>query len=318
MGGKYLCKLSLELNTDLWKQNNERHTSWYLFNTSASFNPAYSSSSSGGASKADFDSKLKALEDREATLTQKDKDRSAELDKTLKELQERQEALAKEEKDRAESYEKKLQELQARETEVAKKEEQDKPSNGNAGEADKHDGDSDKTQADKEADIQRKLDDLKSNEQKLAADRASFGKNKADFSAKLEWFKQRTKSFEDKKSSAQHDAVQAKKDLEQRQKEVEGQKPSGGKNASQGQNGTGPDGALQKKQRENADLEKRLAKLEDQLAHMSGSQSKPGNSQVNGTTNGSTTGSSGTLGCGYKHYRPPRKINRKVIGLVYE
>lgn len=25
-----------------------------------------------------------------------------------------------------------------------------------------------------------------------------------------------------------------------------------------------------------------------------------------------------SVGCGYKHYKPPRKINKKVIGLVYE
>ena len=28
--------------------------------------------------------------------------------------------------------------------------------------------------------------------------------------------------------------------------------------------------------------------------------------------------SSGGSGCGYKHYKPPRKLERKVIGLVYE
>jgi hypothetical protein len=281
------------------------------------------------------------LEDREATLTQKDDDRSAEWDKKMREVQERQDALAKEEKERAESYEKRLQEA-----EVAKKEEEQKSQGGDSSEATKPSEDDEKAQAEKEkekeAEIQRKLDDLKSTEQKIAADRASLGKSKADFTAKLEWFQKLQKSFEDEKSSAQHDAVQAKKDLEQRYKEVEGQKPSAGKKVSyeqdapkvsqNGQNGTaskknpqdqntakagqtGQNGTqnddLQRKQRENADLEKRLAKLEDQLAHMSASEGKSEKSKVNGTAN------KGSEGCGYKHYKPPRKLNRKVIGIVY-
>ena len=293
------------------------------------FNPAASASASSGASKADFDSKLKALEDREATLTQKDADRSAEWEKKMKEVQDRQDSLAKEEKDRAESYEKRLQELQSREAEVAKKEEQQKSAESGSNEPDKtsqadkrsEDNDS-KAQAEKEKEeeIQRKLDDLKSTEQKIAADRASLGKSKADFTAKLEWFQQRQKSFEDQKSSAQHDAVQAKKDLEQRHKEIEGQKSSSNKKTPQeqgtaksdysGQNGT-QDGDLEKKQRENADLEKRLARLEDQLAHMNASEGKSEKPKVNGTV------SKGAEGCGYKHYKPPRKLNRKVIGIVY-
>jgi hypothetical protein len=32
----------------------------------------------------------------------------------------------------------------------------------------------------------------------------------------------------------------------------------------------------------------------------------------------SASGSAVPPGCGYKHYKPPRKLNRKVIGLVYE
>ena len=235
----------------------------------------------------------------------------------MKEVQERQGALAQEEKDRAESYEKKLQELQAREDELAKKE-AEKSSESSA---DKPSENDDKAQAkeekDQEADIQRKLDDLKSTEQKIAADRASLGKSKADFTEKLEWFRQRQKSFEDQKSSAQHDAIQAKKNLEQRHREIEGQISPGSKKASQHQNGQNgiQDGDIERKERENADLEKRLAKLEDQLAHMSGSEGQSSRPKVNGT--GTGTGSGGVEGCGYKHYKPPRKINKKVIGFVY-
>ena len=58
-------------------------------------------------------------------------------------------------------------------------------------------------------------------------------------------------------------------------------------------------------------MEKRLAKLEDQLSHMSASGGQLGHSKANGTV------SKGTEGCGYRHYKPPRKLNRKVIGFVY-
>ena len=253
-------------------------------------------------------------------MAQKDGERATELEKKLKEVQERQDALAQEEKDRAESYEKKMQELRSREAELTKREEQ-KPSEIGSSEGNKPGEDYDKVQAEKakeaekdhEADIQRQLDDLKSTEQKIAADRASLGKSKADFTAKLEWFQQRQKSFEDQKSSAQHDAIQAKKDLEQHYREIDFQKPPGSRRVSQqynSQNGI-RDSDLQKKERENADLEKRLAKLEDQLSHMSASGGQLGHSKANGTV------SKGTEGCGYRHYKPPRKLNRKVIGFVY-
>lgn len=239
----------------------------------------------------------------------------------MKEVQERQDALAKEEKERAESYEKKLKELQSREAELANNEEQKSPEGGSneAHESGDNSGDvpahsTKEADREQEADIQRKLDDLKTTEQQIAADRASLGKSKADFTAKLEWFQQRQKSFEDQKSSAQHDALQAKKDLEQRHREIDFQKPPGSRKVSQhhqnSQNGI-QDSDLEKKQRENADLEKRLAKLEDQLAHMSASEGRASKSKVNITV------SEGAEGCGYRHYKPPRKLNRKVIGFVY-
>jgi chromosome segregation ATPase len=247
-------------------------------------------------------------------LGQKDDERAAEWEKKMKEVQERQDALAQEENDRAESYKQKLQELQSREAGLANKEEQKSAESG-ASEGDKLGEDDGKAQTEKEqeADIQRKLDDLKSTEQKIAADRASLGKCKTDFAAKLEWFQQRQKSFEDQKSSAQHDALQAKKDLEQRHREIDFQKSPGSRRASHLQNSQNgiQDSDLQKKQRENADLEKRLAKLEDQLAHMSASDGQSGHPKVNGT------GKEGAEGCGYRHYKPPRKLNRKVIGFVY-
>lgn len=243
-------------------------------------------------------------------MTQKDNDRSAEWDKKMKELQERQEASAKDEKERSATYDKKLKDLQAREDQLAKGKQ-----GGNAG----------KEQSGKDADAQRKLDDLKSTEQKIAADRAALEKSKNDLAAKEKEFQQRQKEFEDQKVTAQQDAAQAKKDLESRQKEVDGQKSSAGEKTSQDTSASTPNGSngsaeadLQKKQRENANLEQRLAKLEDQLAQMSASGGRAEKPQANGAPKGSTTNGSGPTGCGYKHYKPPRKLNRELLGYVYK
>lgn len=272
--------------------HNERHTTWYFADTNVSFNPASSGGSAGGASLADFDAKLKALEEREAALTQKDNDRSAEWDKKMKEVQDRQASSAQEEKDRAASYEKKLKDLQAREAELAKKEEQAKSSKGGAGHASKPDnGD----QAKKEAEIQRKLDDLKSTEQKVGADRAALDKTMSELAAKEKELQQRQKELEDLASSAKRDAAL--------------------KDSQNAPNGSA-DSTLEKKQQDNARLEQRLARLESQLAQMDGSrEEKP---QTNGSVKSSTPSDAGSTGCGKKHYKPPRKLNRKVIGLVYQ
>ncbi|KAM0713459.1 hypothetical protein Q7P37_010421 [Cladosporium fusiforme] len=277
-----------------WEPHNERHTAWYFADTNGSFNPAASTSSSGGASVADFDAKLKALEEREAALTKKDSDRSAGWDQKMKEVQDRQESIAQEEKDRAASYEKKLKDLQAREAELSKKQEQQAKSSkdvaGNQKDSNKDD------QTKKEADLQRKLDDLKTTEQKVAADRAAVDKAKSDLVAKEKELQQRQKKISDQQSSVKQDA---------KLKEPTQAAP----------NGTA-DSELAKKQRDNAKLEQRLSRLEDQLAQMSGSAGeKP---QPNGSTKSSTPSNAGSIGCGQKHYKPPRKLNRRVIGLVYE
>ncbi|KAL1587724.1 hypothetical protein WHR41_03549 [Cladosporium halotolerans] len=296
-----------------WEGHVPQWLSWYFMDANnVGFNPLApgalsSASSDSGASKADLDSKLKALEEREAALAKKDKeqsaewekkmknaqdgqaalakkdkDQSAEWDKKMKDLQNRQASAVSEEKQRTDDYNKKLKELQAREDELAKKEQQAKSSKGATG--DKSDKDD---QTKKDADIQRKLDNLKSAEQKIAADRAALSKAKTDLAAK-------------------------EKDLEQRRKKLEDRKPTNGQNGS-------AESDLQKKQRDNAQLEKRLARLEDQLANMNGSSDAEADKpQVNGTSNGSASKGAGSAGCGFKHYKPPRKINRKVVGLLYE
>ena len=60
-----------------------------------------------------------------------------------------------------------------------------------------------------------------------------------------------------------------------------------------------------------------MAQLEDQLNQMDNTarNSKSGKPQAN--ANG-TEASSGCNYSGLKHYKPPRKLGRKVIGIVYE
>jgi DNA repair exonuclease SbcCD ATPase subunit len=141
-------------------------------------------------------------------------------------------------------------------------------------------------------------------------------------------FQQRVKEFEDARSSAEAVASQAKKSLEQRQKELENQMtPAQKKTTPETKqrdchciDGGVSEADLQRKQRENARLEQRLAKLEKQLSQMcAASILSEKTSKANGMA-GSTVFSkgTGTAGCGYKHYKPPRKLNRKLIGMVYE
>jgi hypothetical protein len=53
---------------------------------------------------------------------------------------------------------------------------------------------------------------------------------------------------------------------------------------------------------------------------MTKSPSSNGKPQPNGTANTPKPSKTdaGLPDCGYKHYKPPRKLNRKLIGMVYQ
>jgi cell division septum initiation protein DivIVA len=136
------------------------------------------------------------------------------------------------------------------------------------------------------------------------------------------------KDFEDARSSAEHVASQAQKTLEQQQKALENQMSSAQKKTTPAKkqhechctDGGVSEADLQKKQRENAKLEQRLAKLEKQLSQMcAASILSEKTSNANGMARSTVfSKGTGTAGCGYKHYKPPRKLNKKLIGMVYE
>jgi septal ring factor EnvC (AmiA/AmiB activator) len=141
---------------------------------------------------------------------------------------------------------------------------------------------------------------MSSAEQELAADRAELQKSQSDLAKREKDFAQlqkntkTSKASETPKSSTNGHAT-SDKTAEQR---------------------------LEKTQKDNASLEQRLAKLEDQLAKMASSreQASGGKAQANGKVDASKSGKSDSSspGCGFKHYKPPRKLNRKVIGMIYE
>jgi len=252
---------------------------------------------------AEYEKKTKALEERENALSQKDADRSAEWDEKMKSLKEREASSAQEAEKRTASYDEKLKDLQDREAALAKREEESKASTGGSGK-ESTPGD-DKAQAKRESEIQQKLDDISSAEQKLASDRAALEKSKSDVASKEKDLRQRQKEFEDQKASAKQEA---------------------GKASSQaGQNGAAGSekSALEKKEQDNAALEQRLARLEDRLEQMKktpdvASDKSKATGKVNGKANGATPVDGQSPGCGYKHYKPPRKLNRRVIGIVYQ
>jgi hypothetical protein len=186
---------------------------------------------------------------------------------------------------------------------------------------------------------QKTLDDQKSTAEHdalierndLEQQRKDFESQKSsaehDASMAKDDLEQQRKEFESQKSSAEHDALVAKNDLEQRREEFESQKRSSANNskactrkhASDGSDDLVDKAAVEKKQHENAKLEQRLAKLENQLSSMSEiSAADKKKSMPNGSAKGSAANGVSLPGCGYKHYKPPRKLNRKLIGMVYE
>ncbi|GAB7335653.1 hypothetical protein MBLNU13_g07967t1 [Cladosporium sp. NU13] len=131
------------------------------------------------------------------------------------------------------------------------------------------------------------------------------------------------KALEDKKATDERDLSVARMVLKQEREEFESQKASAAnevkactrKHASDGLN----EGAIEKMQLDNVKLEQRLTKFEYKLALMNTPAAK-GMRQphTNGPVKGSAANGVGATGCGHKHYKPPRKFNRKVVGMVYE
>jgi hypothetical protein len=287
-----------------WESSYPYWFSWYFLDTTVEFSPLASSTAEGSStSNADVEAKLKALEERENALAQKEADRSAEWDEKMKAVKEREASSTQEEEKRTANYDEKLKELQDREAALAKREEESKASAGGSGK-ESTPGD-DKAQAKRESEIQQKLDDISSAEQKLASDRAALEKSKSDVTAKEKDLRQRQKEFEDQKASAKQEAGKASSQA--------GQYGAAGSEKS----------ALEKKEQDNAALEQRLARLEDRLEQMKktpdvASDKSKANGKVNGKPNGATPVDGQSPGCGYKHYKPPRKLNRRVIGIVYQ
>jgi chromosome segregation ATPase len=211
----------------------------------------------------------------------------------MKDLQDRDSKSVKDEEKRTADFDQKLKALQDREAALSRQENEAKSSGG---ETNKDDTSSEsEKQSQREADIQRKLDDLKSAEQRLAADRAELQKAQNDLAKRENDVTQRQKDASEAANSSTNGHAASEKTAEQR---------------------------LERTQKDNAGLEQRLAKLEDQLAKMARSPEKApeGKAQANGKTDASKSRKTdaSSPGCGYKHYKPPRKLNRKLIGMVYE
>ena len=274
-----------------------------MFDTNASFNPLTSvvdenETKQPDAKQIDYDKKLKALEERDNALAEKEQARSTEWDHKMKDLQDRQAKSVREEEERTASYDRKLKDLQDREAALSQQKEEAKPSNDKTSEHNK--SNDNEAQAQREADLQRKIDDLSSAEQKLTFDRAALQKS-------------------------QFDLEKRERDVARLQKELEASKTSEAPNPSTNAHTISDKSAeqrLEKTQKDNASLEERLAKLEDQLTRMGKSSEKQSNGkpQTNRTANPPKPGKvdAASPGCGYKHYKPPRKLNRKLIGMVYE
>lgn len=274
---------------------------------------------------ASFDAKVKALEDRESALAQKDSDRSAELDKMMGDLQSQRESSTQAGEERAASLEHKSRGLQARELRLAEREQEAEAhlaSHHKSDEANRN------AQAQQGVDLQRKIDALMVSERSIAADRAALHKSKADFAAQEKDLQQGRRELEDQRSAAERDLSVARIALEQEREEFESQKLSAAneakactcEHASGGQDDSWNGTISGKKQLDNVKLEQRLVKLERKLVLISApSATRTEETLTNGPVKGTAAdGVGGASECGHKHYKPPRKLNRKLIGMIYE
>ena len=300
---------------------------------------------------AEWDKKMKEVQDRQEALAKEEKERAESYEQKLKDLQAREDELAKREEQERSSKadsdngkglmaaadndmgsEEDAEKVQAKkEADIQRKLDDLKLTEQKVA-ADRAALDQSRTDlAAERKEFQQRVKEFEDAKSSAENDALQAKKNleqrDKEMAAEQKAFQKRVKEFEDARSSAEHVASQAKKNLEQQQKAAQNQTPSTPKKttpATKQHECRCTDGVseadLQKKQRENAKLEQRLAKLEKQLSQMCAasiiSERSP---KAEGTTKSTVfSNGTGTAGCGYKHYTPPRKLNRKLIGMVYE
>ena len=300
---------------------------------------------------AEWDKKMKEVQDRQEALAKEEKERAESYEQKLKDLQAREDELAKREEQERTSKadsdngkglmavadndmgsEEDAEKVQAKKEAHIQRKLDDLKLTEQKVAADRAALDQSRTDlAAERKEFQQRVKEFEDAKSSAENDALQAKKNleqrDKEMAAEQKAFQKRVKEFEDARSSAEHVASQAKKNLEQQQKAAQNQTPSTPKKATPATKQHEcrcTDGVseadLQKKQRENAKLEQRLAKLEKQLSQMCAasiiSERSP---KAEGTTKSTVfSNGTGTAGCGYKHYTPPRKLNRKLIGMVYE
>jgi len=287
---------------------------------------------------AEWDRKMKEVQDRQEAFAKEEKERAESYERRLKDLQAREDELAKREE-------------QERSSKVVADDQKGAAEEAASGEQAKKEAEIQRKLDDLKLIEQKVAADcaaLDKSRTDLAAERKEFQQRVKEFEdakssaendalqakknleqrekemvAERKEFEQRVKEFEDTKSSAENLTSQAKKSLEQRPKDLGNQTSTTPRKHTPATKqhechcaDAVSDADLQKKQRENAQLEQRLARLEKQLSHLSAASLISERASKARSTIFST--GEGSMGCGYKHYKPPRKLNRKLIGMVYE
>ncbi|KAK5737814.1 hypothetical protein LTR17_006462 [Elasticomyces elasticus] len=273
------------------------------------------------AREKDAQTKLKELQEKEAELASKDSQQQKDWSAKQKELQDREASLAKSEEEQQSKHAAKTKELQEREAALAMRAESLNSGNESA-----------KEQLRK---LKDQLKDLKARENALVQkeeDAAASGK------CKLDQLQRRETALAKKEKESTSTAEAKLKDLQKREREIEEREKQvkaresevtkstaastvGGAraNSSKPRDGASSNGAKKDSPQDEQmkELQKRLSKLEDQLGTSKPSaNTKP---QSNGTPGkGKPNAAPAPVSCGHEIHRPPRKLERKVVGYVYK
>ncbi|KAK5678566.1 hypothetical protein LTS10_009010 [Elasticomyces elasticus] len=273
------------------------------------------------AREKDAQTKLKELQEKEAELASKDSQQQKDWSAKQKELQDREASLAKSEEEQQSKHAAKTKELQEREAALAMRAES--LNNGN---------ESAKEQRQK---LKDQLKDLKAREDALVQkeeDAAASGK------CKLDQLQRRETALAKKEKESTSTAEAKLKDLQKREREIEEREKqlkareseipkqaaastAGGARANSSKPRDGASSNEAKKDspqdEQMKELQIRLSKLEDQLGTSKPSaNTKPQSSGTPGK--GKSNAAPAPVSCGHEIHRPPRKLERKVVGYVYK
>ncbi|KAK3676502.1 hypothetical protein LTR78_003778 [Recurvomyces mirabilis] len=280
--------------------------------------------------EADLAKKNKQVEDKEAEMAKKDSKQQEDLSARQKELQDRETKLASEEEKQKKKNEEDTKQLSEREKDLAEREKSAKENNGKA------------------QDYEQKLKDLEAREQGLASkEKDSAESNKS----KQEEIQARETKLVDEEKRRVGEAEEKAKDVQKRESDLEERERQSKEADEKLKDLQERESNLEEREKQLKERESAASKTTssggdaEKTPDSRANQSKPRSAQKT-TTNGATSDprddqlkamherldnlekqvngkseasgdSAGKNSCDHKISRPPKKLERKVVGYVY-